>query len=294
MEPRQGPHPQGPRVSEALGAALPAAGTPLRTIALTGASSGIGAALAAELAGPGVRLALAGREAARLEEVATACRTRGAVVETALVDVRDRAGLHAWLAAVDAGGEVDVLIANAGVSAGLGPRKSRETNEDVRRLVEVNLIGAIDTVSGLVEVMRARRRGQIVIVASVAGLRGYPAMPTYSATKAALIAYGEAIRGWLRPSGVSVTVVCPGFVTSPMSARHKGSKPFEMPVEKAARIIARGIAGRRAVVAFPFLLALGARLSRLLPAALSDRAFEPFAAKIERDPRADVDGRGPE
>ncbi len=267
-------------------------GGALRTIALTGASSGIGAALAAELAGPGVRLALAGREAARLADVAAACSAKGAVVETALVDVRDRATLHAWLAAVDAAGEVDVLIANAGVSAGLGPKKTRERDEDVRRLIEVNLIGAIDTVGGLVEAMRARRHGQIVIVASVAGLRGYPAMPTYSATKAALIAYGEAIRGWLRPSGVTVTVVCPGFVTSPMSARHKGSKPFEMPVEKAARIIAGGIARKRAVVAFPFLLALGARLSRLLPAALSDRAFEPFAAKIERDPRADIDGRG--
>jgi short-subunit dehydrogenase len=263
----------------------------LRTIALTGASSGIGAALAAELSQPGVRLALAGREAARLDEVAAACRSKGAVVETALVDVRDRAVLHAWLAGVDAAGEIDVLIANAGVSAGLGPKKVRERDEDVRRLVEVNLIGAIDTVSGLVEAMRARRRGHIVIVASVAGLRGYPAMPTYSATKAALIAYGEAIRGWLRPSGIAVTVVCPGFVTSPMSARHKGSKPFEMSADRAARIIAHGIARKRAVVAFPFLLALGARLSRLLPAALSDRAFEPFAAKIERDPRADVDGR---
>lgn len=266
-------------------------GVPARTIALTGASSGIGAALAAELSAPGVRLALAGREAGRLEEVAAACRSRGAVAETAVVDVRDRAVLHAWLAAVDAAGAVDVLIANAGVSAGLGPRQSRERDDDVRRLVEVNLLGTIDTVSGLVEVMRARGRGHIVIVASVAGLRGYPAMPTYSATKAALIAYGEAIRGWLRPSGVAVTVVCPGFVTSPMSARHKGSKPFEVPVEKAARIIARGIAARRAVVAFPFLLALGARASRLLPAGLSDLAFRPFAAKIEADPRASVDGR---
>jgi short-subunit dehydrogenase len=278
-------------VSAAAGATVSPSGGRWRTIALTGASSGIGAALAAELSGPGVRLALAGREAARLEEVAAVCRGRGATVETALVDVRDRAVLHGWLAAVDAAGEVDVLIANAGVSAGLGPKKAREADEDVRRLVEVNLLGAIDTVGGLVEAMRARRRGQIVIVASVAGLRGYPAMPTYSATKAALIAYGEAIRGWLRPSGIAVTVVCPGFVTSPMSARHKGSKPFEMPVDQAARIIAHGIARKRAVVAFPFLLALGARLSRLLPAALSDRAFEPFAAKIERDPRADVDGR---
>lgn len=263
-----------------------------RTIALTGASSGIGAALAAELSAPGIRMALAGRETGRLEEVAAACRAKGAAVETAVIDVRDRAALHAWLAAVDASGAVDVLIANAGVSAGLGPRQSRERDNDVRRLVEVNLLGTIDTVSGLVDAMRSRGRGHIVIVASVAGLRGYPAMPTYSATKAALIAYAEAIRGWLRPFGVAVTVVCPGFVTSPMSARHKGSKPFEMSPERAARIMARGIAARRAVVAFPFLLALGARASRLLPAALSDLAFRPFAAKIEADPRAGVDRRG--
>jgi len=265
--------------------------TATRTIALTGASSGIGAALAAELAAPGVRLALAGRDEARLEEVAATCRAKGATVETAAVDVRDRPGLHAWLAAVDAAGAVDVLVANAGVTAGLGPRQSRERDEDVRRLVEVNLLGAIDTVSGLVEAMRARRRGQIVLVASVAGLRASPSLPTYSAAKAGLIAYGEAIRGWLRPFGVAVTVVCPGFVTSPMSARHKGAKPFEMPVETAARIIARGIARRRPLVAFPFLLVLGMRASRLLPATLSDLCFRPFAAKIEADPRAGVDGR---
>jgi len=264
---------------------------PPRTYALTGASSGIGAALAAELAAPGVRLALSGRETARLADVAEICRAKGAAVETAILDVRDRPALHAWLAATDAAGPVDVLVANAGVTAGLGPRGGREADADVRRQVEVNLLGAIDTVNGLVEAMRARRAGHIVLVASVAGIRGYPAMPTYSATKAGLIAYGDAIRGWLRPRGIAVTVVCPGFVTSPMSARHKGAKPFEVPVDKAARTIARGIARRRATIAFPLLLVLGTRLTRLMPAWMADFFMRGYMAEVERDPRADVDGR---
>lgn len=262
-----------------------------RTVAITGASSGIGAALAEELSGRGVRLALSGRDAERLEAVAERCRAKGAAVETAVLDVRDRAALHRWLAATDDAGAVDVLVANAGVTAGLGPKQGRERDADVRRQIEVNLLGAIDTVGGLVERMRARRAGQIVLMSSVAGLRGYPAMPTYSATKAGLIAYGDAIRGWLRPSGVAVTVVCPGFVTSPMSARHVGAKPFEVSIERAARIIARGIARRRAIVAFPFLLALGSRLTRFLPAVLADFAMRPMMARVEPDPRRDVDGR---
>jgi short-subunit dehydrogenase len=266
--------------------------TAVRTVVITGASSGIGAAVAATLAGPGVRLVLSGREESRLAAVAEACRARGATVEATVLDVRNRVALHRWLEAADDAGPVDVLVANAGVTAGLGPRRSREADADVRRQIEVNLLATIDTVGGLVERMRARRAGHIVLMSSVAGIRGYPAMPTYSATKAGLIAYGDAIRGWLRPSNVAVTVVCPGFVTTPMSARHKGAKPFEMPVEKAARIIARGIARRRAVVAFPLLLAFGTHLTRLMPAALADFFMRPFAAKIEADPRADVDGRG--
>lgn len=264
---------------------------PSRTIVLTGASSGIGAALAAEFAAPGVRLALSGRETGRLAAVAEICRAKGATVETAVLDVRDRPALHAWLATTDDAGPVDVLVANAGVTAGLGPRGRRESDADVRRQVEVNLLGSIDTVNGLVERMRARRAGQIVLVASVAGIRGYPAMPTYSATKAGIIAYGDAIRGWLRPQGVTVTVVCPGFVTSPMSARHKGAKPFEVSVERAATLIARGVARRKAVVAFPLPLALGSHLTRLMPAAMADFFMRPFAARIEPDPRAEVDGR---
>lgn len=259
-----------------------------RTIAITGASSGIGAEMARAWAGPGVRLVLSGRDGERLAAVAAAARDRGATVETAVLDIRDRAALHRWLAAAEAGGPIDTLVANAGVSAGLGPKRSREADEDVRRLVEVNLLGVIDTVNGAVEPMRARGGGRIVIVASLAGIRGYSDMPTYSATKAGLIAYGDAIRGWLRPAKITVTVVCPGFVTSPMSARHRGIKPFEIAADRAAAIIVRAADNRRPRVDFPFLFAFGTHLTRLMPAALADYFSRPFSARVESDPRAEV------
>jgi len=169
------------------------------------------------------------------------------VVETQALDVRDRPALHGWLAAVEAGGPIDILVANAGVSAGLGPQRSRESDADVRRLVEVNMLATIDTVNGAVEPMRARGGGRIVIVASVAGIRGYPDMPTYSATKAGLIAYGDAA------------------------------------------IVVRAAENRRPRVDFPFLFALGAHLTRLMPAALADFFMRPFAARVEPDPRGDID-----
>ncbi len=256
-------------------------------VVITGASGGIGTALAQAYAAPGRVLGLIARDGERLEALAERCRARGATVVTGAVDVRDRRALHHWLAAFDAAHPVDCLIANAGVTCGLGPGRSRESDEEAERLAEINYKGTVHTVSGLVERMRARGRGRIVLVASLAGMRALPDMPSYSATKAAVIAYGHALRGWLAPSGVGVTILCPGFVTSPMSARHRGARPFEIPAEEAARRMRRAIARGRAVYAFPFWLATGVRLSQLLPAPVSDWFMRPFAADIEPDPRFD-------
>lgn len=257
-----------------------------RNVVITGASGGIGQELAKAYVGPGVTLGLIARKAEPLEAIAQTCREAGATVEIGTVDVRDREALHAWLAEFDAKFPVDLIIANAGVSCGLGPGRSREVDWEVERVVDVNYQGAIHTVSGIVEAMRERRQGRIVLIASLAGMRGLPDMPTYSATKAALIAYGEALRGWLRPSGVGVSVICPGFVTSPMSARHKGGRPFEMPAAKAAQIIKKAVGRNKAFHAFPLPMVLGIRFAKLLPARLSDLAYSPMRAKIEKDPRA--------
>ncbi len=256
------------------------------SIVITGASSGIGAALAEDYAAQGVVLGLIGRDRERLDASAAACRARGADVECGNLDIRDREALHAWLTAFDEAHPVDLLIANAGVSTGLEPGRSRESDAEADRLADINYKGTVNTVSGLVEAMRARRQGHIAVISSLAGLKALPDMPSYSATKAALVAYGHSIRGWLRPFGVTVSIVCPGFVTSPMSSRHKGARPFEVSIDDAVRTIRRGLDRRRPMIAFPRILALGIWLDRLLPTRIQDWIIRLFQADIDPDHEA--------
>lgn len=259
---------------------------------LTGASGGIGQALASELAVPGNYLALIARDKDRLHPVLEWVREKGGDGEVAEIDIRDRAKLHSYLNELDKRHPIDLVIANAGVTAGLGPNKTRESDEDCDRQIEVNYKGVVNTLTGAIDAMQVRRRGQLVLISSLAGMRALPDMPSYSATKAAIIAYGHSLRGWLKPFGISVSIICPGFVTSPMSARHKGSKPFEMSAEKAAKLICQAIDNRRAFYAFPFILALGIRLQNLLPPSLGDLFLGGFSAEIDDDPRYRADERG--
>jgi short-subunit dehydrogenase len=258
-----------------------------RSIVITGASGGIGRALAAEYAGPGTHLLLFGRDAERLAAVVAEVEAKGATVEESHADVRDTVAMAAVLADFDARHPVDLLIANAGVSAGLEPGKNPEAAGVSRRLMEINYGGMLNTVEPLLPRFMARRGGRIVLVSSLAGLRALPDMPSYSATKAAVRAYGISLRGWLRPVGVGVTVVHPGFVTSPMSARHGGAKPFEWSAEKAARHIRRKVDAGRTTVAFPFPLVAGITASKFLPPALSDWFMRPYSAEITPDDRKD-------
>lgn len=251
-------------------------------IIITGASAGIGEALAHAFARDN-RLLLVGRDRTRLEAVAARVSAEGGFAEIAVVDVRDREKMGRLLTDFDDRHPVDLLVANAGVSAGLGPGHTPEAEGVSRRLMEINYWGTLNTVEPLLARLQARRRGRIAIISSLAGLRALPDMPSYSATKAAVAAYGTALRGWLRSFGISVTVVHPGFVTSPMSARHKGAKPFEVPVDKAAAIIRRGVLAGRGRVAFPLPLVVGIRLGQLLPPYLSDLTMKPFAAHVEPD-----------
>lgn len=253
------------------------------TIAITGASSGIGAALATCLAQPDVTLCLIGRHAERLLAVADECRGKGASVEIAVADVRDAASITHMLTKFDDRHPIDLLIANAGVSAGLSPGRQPEAEGVSRRLMEINYGGLLHTVEPMLPRFIARRRGRIAIVSSLAGLRPQPDMPSYSATKMAVRGYGIALRDWLREYGVGVTMIYPGFVTSPMSARHAGFKPFEITAERAARLIVRGLRRGQSVIAFPLPLALGAFLNGLLPPFLADLTNRPFRADVQPD-----------
>lgn len=257
--------------------------TAFRSIALTGASGGIGRALAAELAGENTRLLLFGRDAERLGEIAEVCRRRGASVDVALVDARDAEAMAAALHAFDDEGAIDLLVANAGVSAGLEPGQRPEAPGVSRRLLEVNYAGVLNTVEPMLPRLIARRSGRIALISSLAALRPQPDLPSYSATKMAVRGYGVALRGWLKGHGVGVTMVYPGFVTSPMSARHVGAKPFEIPAERAARIVARGLERGRSTIAFPLPLALGAMVNMLLPAWAADLTNAPFRAEVRPD-----------
>jgi short-subunit dehydrogenase len=247
-----------------------------RTIVITGASSGIGEALALRYAREGARLGLLGRNRERLDQVATECRRRGAEVRAAAIDVRARPEIRAWLEAFDRATPIDLVIANAGVMAGRPPDGEIESPDDSHALMDTNVLGVLNAVHPLLPVMISRERGQIGIVASIAAFVPLPDTPSYCASKSAVLSYGLALRGLLRPRGIRVSVICPGYLTTPMMQQESGWKPFAMTPERAAELIDRGLARNRPIIAFPFLLALLARIGGALPDGVRRWTLLPF------------------
>ena len=248
-----------------------------RSILITGASSGIGAALARHYAAPGVTLALGGRDAARLEAVAGQCRKAGAGANTEIVDVTDAPAVGRWVEAADDASPLDLAIASAGISGGTAG--GYESVEQTQAIFAVNLEGVVNTVQPAADRMAARGRGQIALMSSLAGFRGIPGAPAYGASKAAVRSYGEALRGHLHGRGVGVSVVCPGFIRTPMTAVNDFRMPFLMEPERAARIIARGVARNRARIAFPWPMYAAVWLLGALPPGWTDAALRKLPEK---------------
>ncbi|MCB1619957.1 MAG: SDR family NAD(P)-dependent oxidoreductase [Thiothrix sp.] len=234
-------------------------------IVITGASNGIGAALAVCYAAPGRVLGLVGRNRERLAQVERQCRDRGAQVCIGQLDINDHACLRQWLTDFDRRYPVDLLIANAGVTHAIGPDNAPEPLEAVCRLLATNLTATIQTVDPVLHAMRQRGHGQIALTSSLAAFYGLPVTPAYCASKAALKAWGEALRGQLAPEGIRINIICPGFVESDMSTQFPGPRPFMISPQKAAVLIQRGLARNRAHISFPRLLSLGMRLLPVLP-----------------------------
>ena len=249
-----------------------------RAIVITGASKGLGRALAIEYAAPGVALALMGRDAAGLAEVAERAKAKGAHVRIGRMDVRDRDAMRAFLVAVDEAEPTDCVIAAAGVTM-VAPRAGAV--EDLTRsedLFAVNLNGVMNTLAPLAPRMRARRTGQIALFGSIAAFAPPPDSPSYAASKAAIVAFALATRASYDAAGVSVSVVCPGFVDTAMTRSYDSLKPFPLSAEEAARRIRRGLERRQATIAFPRRLYYAARLQQLLPEPLRRRLMLAFRA----------------
>jgi short-subunit dehydrogenase len=242
-------------------------------IIITGASAGIGFALAQRYAKPDVTLGLIGRNPEKLANIANLCQQQGANVVTAALDVTDSQALKDWLLDFDKHNPVDLLIANAGVTSIMPDNGEIESWDAVQQVLDVNIYGVFNSLYPLLEPMRQRRKGQIAIISSLAAFQGMPISPAYCASKAAVKAYGEALRGWLKPAGVKVNVVCPGFVKSELSDQFPKPKLLIMSAEKAAGIIQQGLAKNKALISFPFPLDVGMKLLALLPASFVDWIF---------------------
>jgi len=250
-------------------------------IVITGASGGLGGALARAYAEPGHILGLLGRDAQRLEETAERCRHMGAQVRTGTVDVRDTDKMTAWLRSFDALHTVDLVIANAGVSSSNAPNGAVEAPELAAQTVGVNLVGVINTISPLLPVMRNRRHGQVAIIASLAALYPLTSTPAYNASKAGVVAYGRSLAPALAKDGLHICVVYPGFVRTPMSARVRGRKPLTLTADAAAELVKKGLARGHRTIVFPRSLALGMRALNLLPAGLAAVLARPFLYTVD-------------
>jgi short-subunit dehydrogenase len=240
-----------------------------RTVLITGASGGIGAALARAYAEPGRTLVLTGRDGERLGRVAADCRDAGATIETHGLDLRDTAALLDWLGELDARLPLDLVLVNAGVTSSIGRDGDGESWDAIEGLLAVNVNAALATAQGVLPGMRARGAGHIVFISSIAAYFGLPITPSYCASKAALKAYAEAWRGWLGPEGIAVSVVCPGFVESEMSRQFPSPRPFLWSPERAAATIRRRLRRRPARISFPFPLSTGMWWLGVLPVDLS-------------------------
>jgi NAD(P)-dependent dehydrogenase (short-subunit alcohol dehydrogenase family) len=188
--------------------------------------------------------------------------------------------MASWLRRFDGEHPIDLLVANAGTSAGPDPGSPSEGVETASRQVRVNLLGAINTVEPLLPALCTRGRGCIAVVASIAAYRGLPYSPGYCASKAGLRAYAEALRPRLEPRGVRMTIICPGFFASPMTDRFDGPTPFLVSTEAAAGIVKRGLdRGRRRIV-FPWPLVLGLQFCDIAPAFIGDAILRGYRFQI--------------
>jgi short-subunit dehydrogenase len=246
---------------------------------LTGASSGVGEALARHYAGRGAVLGLLARRTDLLRGLKASLATESEIFPC---DVRDvRAVKEAAAQFMSRHGVPDLVLGNAGVSYGTLTEIEADA-ATFREILEVNTVGLVNTFHPFVAPMHARGSGTLAGIASVAGLRGLPGASGYSASKAAAINYLEALRVEMHGSGVKVATICPGFIATPMTAKNPYPMPFILEAGDAARRIARAIDAGKSFAVIPWQMAIVGRILRVLPNALYDRVMAGRGRKPRR------------
>lgn len=261
----------------------------LNSILITGASSGIGRAVALYLARPDVRLFLGGRNEQALTEVATECKRRGAFVEIKSLDVCDQQGMESWISSV---GQLDFVLACAGVSIGTADKGSShtlpESSERVRQIMRTNLDGVLNTVLPAIEVMRKQNpnsehiRGRIAAIASVAGFVNSAWAPSYCASKSAVDRFMVSSGGSLKKLDIYLSSICCGFIRTSMTANHKFTMPGLMSADDAAKLIVQGVLNKKRRIIFPIWMGVLTRMIDLLPATLLERFYLPYLEKKDQ------------
>lgn len=253
-----------------------------KIILITGASGGIGAALALRYACANTLLILIARNESKLLEIKNKCEEKSAEVILLPLDIRERDKLQRTVQEIDEQHPIDLVICNAGVTSSIGDNGEAEPWEDICNVIDTNLYGVLATLNPLLTNMQTRKRGQIGIISSLAAYRGMPITPAYCASKAAVKSYGEALRGWLKKDGIQVSVICPGFVESEMSTQFPGDTPLMISADKAADIIYKNLSKNKACISFPFPLNVGMWFLSVFPSGLSDWFMKLFSYGAKR------------
>ena len=249
-----------------------------KNILITGASSGIGEALAYNYALKKVdNLFICGRNKERLQDVKKKCESLGTKTHAKIIDVSNKEEMEAWIAGIDKKTTLDLVFANAGISR--GAKKGNETSQQTYDIFDININGVLNTVFPAIDIFRKNKKGQIAITSSIAGYKGLPTAPAYSASKACVKAWGEALRCQLARENIEVSIICPGFVKSRITDQNTCTMPFFMPAEKAASIISRRLTKNRGLITFPWQMRVAISIISALPNFITDMILSKLPEK---------------